>query len=310
VVESSARSEGNFSMSRKCRNTLQSLTRNSDQLQPYATGRSGKAIIFLHGSTTDAADSLDAICAEISRILLPSGPATKAAFPRWIALCFKLQLQVLLSDIIEYELQQLLRNIRNLEDDGKDKRVDDRELPIWFLSKSSHSVHQDIAPRRTYLKSLATGFHIEVGLVEANISAGNISMIFKKESVIVARGIPEVERMVGRIVFIPRHDSSLAGITAEFTQYFDGRNEVPRKLSTFGSHPDVSPVFEYLKAGDTPMIRKMLSERLISPNDRDMSGNSLLWVLLFDYPRFHMQRLMRISTQSHITKIVTCVVYC
>jgi hypothetical protein len=297
-------------------NTLESLIRNSDQLQPYATERSGKAIILLHGSTTDAVDSLDAICAEISRILLHSGPASGAAFSRWVALWFNSQLQALHSDILEHELQQLLPwppdlcNIRNLENDGGDKGVGDRELPIGFLSKSSRSVHRDIAPRRTHPKSLVTGFPIEITLVEVNVSAGNISMIFKRESMNVARGIPKDERMVGRIVFIPKHDSSLAGMMAEFTRYFPGRNEVPRKLSTFGKHLDVSPVFEYLKAGDIPMIRKMLSEHLISPNDCDQNRNTLLWVLLFDYPRFHIQRLMRISTQSRITQIITCVVYC
>ncbi|KAK4159919.1 hypothetical protein QBC43DRAFT_326346 [Cladorrhinum sp. PSN259] len=50
-----------------------------------------------------------------------------------------------------------------------------------------------------------------------------------------------------------------------------------RYLTTFARHPRDSPVFTFIKDGNTAAIQRLLSLRTISPNDRDEDGRSLLW---------------------------------
>ena len=62
-----------------------------------------------------------------------------------------------------------------------------------------------------------------------------------------------------------------------------------RSLSSFGVHPRDSPVFEHIRGGKVPALQRMLSLRLVSPNDRDEDGNSLLWVSpCSTYPTDHV----------------------
>ena len=316
MAESSDRFESHFSMIRKDMNTLGSLIRNLDQSQRYTIGTNGKATFLLHGSAIDGAASLVVIYPEIHRILLPSGPEVDTSFPKDVALWFLSQLHALLADILEDESHQMTTrppdpcSSESPEDDGTDIRNGESTLQTLPTSKSLRGVHRDIPPRYTYSRPLAPFSPIETILIETNISTGSISMIVKREIIQAERGISRGQRMIGRTIFIPNQDSSLAGITTESIRHFDGVNRIPRTISTFGIHLDHSPIFEYLKARDICMVRKMLSERQISPNDRDESGNSLLWVIFLGYSEFQVQRLMMISTLSQITLIMIFVFCC
>jgi hypothetical protein len=138
------------------------------------------------------------------------------------------------------------------------------------------TVRGDITSR-CYPRSLTLVPSVETTLVEDNISVGNISIIVKRETTKVERVDSKDQRMVGQVWFLPGELSSLAGIKTRFVRRIDNRNGISRTLSTFGVHQDKSPIFEYLKARDIAMVRKLLSEYKVARNDRDKSGHSL-WV--------------------------------
>ncbi|KAK3312285.1 hypothetical protein B0H66DRAFT_595883 [Apodospora peruviana] len=60
------------------------------------------------------------------------------------------------------------------------------------------------------------------------------------------------------------------------------RYHLSKTLATFGVCPNSSPVFEHIKSGNTAAVQRMLSLGLVSPNDRDEEGNSLLWHCLWN----------------------------
>lgn len=58
------------------------------------------------------------------------------------------------------------------------------------------------------------------------------------------------------------------------------RAQISRMLSAFGVHPHESLVFDYIRTGNICGLQRMLSLRLLSTNDRDEDGNSLLSVCI------------------------------
>ena len=69
-----------------------------------------------------------------------------------------------------------------------------------------------------------------------------------------------------------------AGCIFQVCELRGPRYQLLKTLSTCGVHSQDSPVFGHLRNGDTVAIKRMLSLRTISPNDRDEDGNTLLWV--------------------------------
>lgn len=72
-----------------------------------------------------------------------------------------------------------------------------------------------------------------------------------------------------------------AGCIFQVCELRGPRCQLFKTLSTYSIHPRKSLVFEHLKKGNTEAVRKMLSHRAISPNDRDEDGNTLLWVRFY-----------------------------
>jgi len=211
-------------------------------------------------------------------------------FPKGIAKWFLSQLDSILSDLEEDEPQELMPWLQNylygpryLSAGGKYGGIHETVPAIVPPSRTSRRVrHEDLA-RDMRPKFQTRISPIESTVVEGDIPNGTICMIVKREIVNVQAWSQTDQKIIGRAVFIPKHDCLLAGITVDFARHFQGGNEIPPTLSTFGTHLDNSPVFKYLKAGDTNMIREMLSRRQISPNDCDQRGNKLLLVTEFDY---------------------------
>jgi hypothetical protein len=270
VTESSARTDGNFSIIRTRIDTLELLVRHMYQPQPYTAGRSETRTIIRHGSSKNGVTSLEILCPQVRQLLLPAGLGFDGPFPREDALWFRSQLHALLSDILEDESHESI----SLPSDLCSINSPEQSQRAGHVSENERS----ISSRHAHPKSPVRVSPIETILVEADFSYGNICTILKTEFLDGEGPSQKDRRIIGRTVFIPRHESPLSGIIAEFTRCFRRGNEIPRMLSTFGIHLDESPIFEYLKAGDTNMICKLLSARQITPNDRDQRGNSLLWV--------------------------------
>ncbi|KAK4447341.1 ankyrin repeat-containing domain protein [Podospora aff. communis PSN243] len=67
------------------------------------------------------------------------------------------------------------------------------------------------------------------------------------------------------------------GSIVQLSQANGRQPRIQRSLSGFVIHKREAPVFRAVKEGDLRALQAMLSLHLISPNDRDEEGNSLLW---------------------------------
>ncbi|KAK3374720.1 ankyrin repeat-containing domain protein [Podospora didyma] len=83
-----------------------------------------------------------------------------------------------------------------------------------------------------------------------------------------------------------------AGAIVQFSELSGTKHQLWRTLITFGVHPASSQVFQHIRNKDLAAIKRMLSLRLISPNDRDEDGNSLLWHCLSDHTNYDMCELL------------------
>jgi hypothetical protein len=266
--------------------TVQSLILRLNVPQAATAKNDCKATVLLFGSEIDGAASLCILCPEIYRILLPSEPdIPRVIFPEatfWLLS----QLHALLADVWAGEVHELAtlplslycsrsRNHWTAPSDGESVR----QSSSWNML--SPTVRGDIRSHRTFPRSLTPVPFAETAVVEIDISTGKLFIIVKKEFTEVGRMNLKGVISVGRFLFVPAMDSSLVGIAAVFVRCIGAIARIPRTLSTFGVQPDNSPIFEYLKGRDMAMVRNMLSEKRVSPNDRDESGNSLLWVKVF-----------------------------
>jgi len=238
----------------------------------------------LFGSAIDGTTSLCALCPDIHRIILSHRSEVTQAFPPDIASWFLSELYALLANILEDEARQPKTDAPKLCSTIQIHRTDfpncETVPPISPLSIRLRTVRGYITAR-CFPRSMATISSVETTLLEANISTGNIYMAIKREFAKNRNMGTKGKVIIGRVLFLPGERSPLVGISINFMRLIDNSCRISRTLSTFGVHPDCSLIFEYLKAGDVAMVRKMLSEGEVCPNDRDKSGNSLLWVNFF-----------------------------
>jgi hypothetical protein len=83
-------------------------------------------------------------------------------------------------------------------------------------------------------------------------------------------------------LFIPSVHSFLSGVLVRFDSCLYGEAKFHHTLSTFGIHPKDSEIFSLIRLGDMDGVNRLLAARRVFPNDRDVNGNSLLWVRLIE----------------------------
>jgi hypothetical protein len=124
---------------------------------------------------------------------------------------------------------------------------------------------------------------IATDIFATKVSSGSLSMLIKR--VCVGLGVTNIQgNLVAQFLFIPDANKSPSGVAASvrlrMTEY---PIQVTRTLSTFIVHPEDSSVFLYLKTRNLSMIRQMAFEGKLTPNDRDIHGNTILWVRILTY---------------------------
>jgi len=89
------------------------------------------------------------------------------------------------------------------------------------------------------------------------------------------------DRIIGiRMFFIPIIDPllQLKGISTTFIHNTLTGNLTTRSLTSFRTLSETSQVFAFIEEGNIDGVRHLLSTRQICPTDRDMDGDSLLYV--------------------------------
>jgi hypothetical protein len=289
VAESDAKIDSQLCRIRKGVDTVKSLTTGLSGPQATAAKNDCKATVLLHGSATDGATSLGELCHDIQHILLHSEPGISPAMSPDAAFWLLSQLHALIADVWAGEAHELAPWSPKLSCSGSQiHRAAFSDGGIVRRSSSwnilSPTVCKGISSRRRFPRSLAPAPFVETAAVGANIPTGKLFIIVKREFTEVGKIDSTGVISVGRILFVPAMGSSVAGITAVFVRCIDAMSRIPRTLSTFNVQQGNSPIIEYLKGGDVVMVRNMLSEHTVSPNDRDESGNSLLWVKVLAPP--------------------------
>lgn len=79
-------------------------------------------------------------------------------------------------------------------------------------------------------------------------------------------------------LYVLKNPGCQAGVVVQFCKVSGTQCQFSRSLATFRVHDDNSPVFEHIRNNDVAVIWRMLSVGIVSPNDRDAHGNTLLWV--------------------------------
>lgn len=268
---------------RKDLHTLNNLVRKSNQARPSIV-ENKFAITVLHGSAGDATASLGLLYLDIKNLLFATELASAPNVPREIALWIVSQLHALLSDLFEEEAQQLAGyptkplpyQPQNHLQSSRDGANWAQDLPSNFSSRNSF---RNVVSQRGYPRASNLDRLWETMIVESTISSGKLSVTVKRESE-VGKPNSKPPNTMGRIVFIPGLKTSLTGVATELVRQFNPVISISRKISTFSVHPNNSPIFEHLKSREVAMVHKMISNRKVSPNDRDENGNSLLWVII------------------------------
>jgi len=119
-------------------------------------------------------------------------------------------------------------------------------------------------------------------MIEFRCFNGKLFILLRKES--TKTGTVSLRSTVtgGRLVLLPSGHSFLSGVLVQFDLCLNGKAKFHHTLSTFGIHPKDSEIFSLIKFGDLDGVTRLLATRRVFPNDRDVEGNSLLWVRLIE----------------------------
>jgi hypothetical protein len=254
------------------------LILESDNPAGPATMKEYEATLLLSGSVSDADTSLRGLYPHIYGILKSSEKGIQSIISRsnasWLLTGYHALLQdVFDENVLEMTPQQLSPNLC----DCQTYRGGTLQ---WASPIKMHpsATYGKILPSCSYSSGPVSTTLVETAIVELCVSEGKLLILFSSGSQLASPVDSDYPISVGRFFFVPTMESSFVGITAMFFRHPAGVTRIPRTLSIFRPRPDNSPIFNYLKARDVDMVRKMLLASSLSPNDRDESGNSLIWV--------------------------------
>lgn len=114
--------------------------------------------------------------------------------------------------------------------------------------------------------------------IELSLPSGRLLVIRKSETINDRPSRRSIAISTFRLVYLPTSLRGLSGIVASFISSFGIPISVPPSLTVFGIHPNYAPIFKILQNKDYTQVRELLSDRSISPNDKDEAGCSLLCV--------------------------------
>jgi hypothetical protein len=237
-----------------------------------------EATLVLSGSVSDADAFLNSLYPHIYRILKPSKRDIQPFISRSNASWLLTGWHALLEDVFDEKVhgmtpQQLSPNLR-------DCQTHQAGNLRWGSPINTHpsATCGQILPRCSYSSELVSIALVETAVVELGVTVGKLLILFSSRSQIANRIDSNYIMSIGRFFFLPVMESPSVGITAMFFRRPASITGIPRTLSIFRVRPDNSAIFHYLKARNVAMVREMLSASSLSPNDRDESGNSLIWV--------------------------------
>ncbi|KAK4183880.1 hypothetical protein QBC35DRAFT_541754 [Podospora australis] len=87
-------------------------------------------------------------------------------------------------------------------------------------------------------------------------------------------------------------DTLQSGVVVHLREGLRTHCPVLKSLATFRMHPNNSPIFQHMKNGDIDVVRRMLSLAIVSANDRDEDGNTLLWHSLRDFNNYDICEML------------------
>lgn len=121
-----------------------------------------------------------------------------------------------------------------------------------------------------------------IAMIEFRCFNGKLFVLLRKES--TKTGTVSLRSTVtgGRLVLLPSVHSFLSGVLVQFDSCLNGEAKFHHTLSTFGIHPKNSEIFSLIRLGDRDGVSRLLAAGKVFPNDRDVNGNSLLWVRLIE----------------------------
>lgn len=181
---------------------------------------------------------------------------------------------------LQRELDELLADIQEQSAEELRQRTNSNRPLSHETSRisrygDSEELHSSVAVKGMhYTKSLAW---LSRNAVTAKV---DILTPLGQAVFLIARDYRSSAITGARLSFVPNDQVSpvLKGFNATFGNAYRQRTEPSRAISTFGTHPLVSPIYESIYFGDIESVRRMLSLRQVHPNDRIHSGVSLLGV--------------------------------
>jgi hypothetical protein len=262
------------------------------QAQPILVDNDPTALVVIYGSLSDGVALLELLHDDIRRILFPSGSATTPNIPRDVALWLLSQWHALLTDLLLLEEEQELMECptkripyhpHEPSPEFRGWRDQSQAVPPVV---SLHSSRRNVTfQQKNKIEHKATS--CATGRVETTISAGNLSFTIEWGPLESGKADSKRRNTAVRALFIPEQGTSQVGIAIQIARKIYTTPSTSRIISTSVFHPNNSPIFAYLEAGDKSMVCELLSTKKVSPNDRDENGNALLWVII---PRQVVQR--------------------
>jgi hypothetical protein len=243
--------------------------------------KSCESTVMLFGSAKDGAACLSYLCYHIHRTLVPSDSETQTFISiedsNWL-LC---ESHALLADLFG-------GNVRECRTKQVIQDLDPPHFRAGTLKWNSPRTIQSPAIRgKTHSRCLCSMPILETSVLEVEKPTGKLLIMVSKVSHADNIVGHHKSMTIGRLFFLPKIGSSFCGVATTFVRYVSSVPSIPRTLSVFRVHPNSCRIFGHIKAREIDSVRKMLSTSLVSPNDRDEEGKSLLWVSVLDDFQFN-----------------------
>ncbi|OCK81341.1 ankyrin [Lepidopterella palustris CBS 459.81] len=257
---------------------LEEYTAKLDGLQFSIAGEKGENSVVVIGSAEKAAASLYLVSSHLHKVFLAvqqqsNPPLLSHDDIDWLESEFKF----LLAAVSKEASQELIRPRRSAGYPDKRRptqpitiqklfrvnEVNDEELPAAIPQRSEQAEREVVEIRETKVD-----FNLFIGKLTLFISERSLDQSFRQNGCSI-NGV--------RLSFFPRPEISLHGFAVSSTYDWRGRSCISPILSTFGVLASHEAIWDAIEDGNIVSVRRLLGERRIHPNDRNLDyGSSLL----------------------------------